>query len=383
MRVLFDVPAFVMGGMERQIVDVASGLVSRGHEVALVVNKNATDAYHDLIQSGGVGLTVLGRTNRLDPRVLTDLLGIAHRFAPDVVVCETFNASLWGRLAGIMSGAAVVVAEHASGGSPSRKEYWTNRALGAFTHSVVGCARAQVPSLIAEGHPEGAIVIVHNGVDTTFFRRDPAAGLAFRAELDVPADAFVIGMVAAHRREKRYDRLVALAERLSEAGLDFVACAIGGGPGYEADRAFAAASAAAGRIRFVGPRSDMAAVYSACDVAILLSDSETFPLAFLEAQACGTPVVGMDVGGAGETLDPGVSGVLVGQGDIAAMAESIKDLSSDPGLRRRMGNAGRSFIESHLTLDRMVDGYEAVLQEAAGTGIGHRGARRAARPRRR
>lgn len=380
MRVLFDVPAFAMGGMERQIVDLAAGLVRRGHEVVLVVNKHADDAYRDLIRSSGVVFTVLGRQNRLDLRVLTDLIGIVRDFKPDVVVCETFNATLWGRIAGIVSGSAVVVAEHSSGRAASRKEYWTNRALGRFTRSVVACARGQIPSLVTDGQPASAIVVVHNGVDTTAFCPDPMGARRFRAEIHIPDDTFVIGMIAAHRPEKRHDRLVSLAELLAETGVDFVACAVGGGPSFEADRACAGKSAVGDRIRFVSPRTDMAAVYSACSVVILVSDAvETFPLAFLEAQACGTPVVGMEVGGVAETFDPSVSGYLIGQGDLVSMAACLKDLSSDLDRCRHMGQAGRRFVEDHFTVDRMTSEYEAVLRRAAGRTAKGRDAHRSSR----
>jgi glycosyltransferase involved in cell wall biosynthesis len=376
MRILFDIPEFAMGGMERQVVGLGGGLVSRGHEVVLVVNKSATDAYRDLIESSGIGFTVLGRTNRLDPRVLSDLIGIVHRFAPDVVVAEMFNASLWGRVAGIISGTGVVVAEHSSDRVAPRKVYWTNRLLGPFTHAVVGCARAQVPSLVADGQPEAAIVVVHNAVDTTLFHPDPPGAQTFRAEAGIPEHAFVIGMIAANRPEKRHDRLVSLAERLSAGGVDFVACAIGGGPLYEGNRELAARSPAADRIRFVGPLSDVVAAYSACDVAVLVSDSiETFPLSFLEAQACGTPVVGMRVGGVEESFSPGESGFLVEQGDIDSMAEVIKRMSLDHALCGRMGRAGRSFVEAQYTVEKMVTGYEAVLRRAADAASGRRRAR--------
>lgn len=376
MRILFDVPAFAMGGMERQIVDLASGLVARGHEVALVANKDSTDAYADLVVSSGVAFTVLGRMNRFDPRVFSDLLRILRRFRPDVVVCETFNATLWGRLAAIATGSPAVVAEHSSDRIAPRKEYWTNRILGPFTRSVIGCAFAQAPSLIADGQPERAIAIVHNGVDVAAFRADPAGGSAFRAEFGIPETAFVIGMVAANRPEKRHDRLIRIAEQLAATGVEFEACAIGGGPLLEQNRAQAARSVAADRIRFVGPRSDIVPAYNACDIVVLVSDSvETFPLSFLEAQSCGKPVVGMNVGGVAETFAPGLSGYLIDQGDETAMAHVLRDLSSDRARCRQMGFAGREFVEANFTVERMVGEYERILRDVVVANAARAGAR--------
>lgn len=366
MRILFDLPGFTMGGMERQVLDLAAGLVRRGHEVALVVNKSADDAYRDCVEASGATFTVLGRSNRFDPRVLSDLLGIVRRFAPDVVVAELFNASLWGRLAGIAFRTGVVVVEHSSERATSRKERWTNRALGPFTHAVVGCAHGQIPSLLADGQPKDAISIIHNGVDVRRYRRDMPAARAFREEFLIPEDAFVVGMVAANRLEKRHDRLFALAERLFDLGVESTVCAIGGGPLLEENRALAAASPVADRIRFVGARSDMVAAYSACDATVLVSDSvETFPMSFLESQACETPVVGMRVGGVDETFSPGRSGFLVEQGDIAGMAGVIADLARDPALRERMGCEGRVFVEENVTIEVMLESYEAVFRAAA------------------
>jgi glycosyltransferase involved in cell wall biosynthesis len=141
----------------------------------------------------------------------------------------------------------------------------------------------------------------------------------------------------------------------------------------EDNRALAARSSSADRIRFVGPRSDVVGAYSACDAVVLVSDTtETFPLSFLEAQACGTPVVGMRVGGVEESFSPAESGFLVEQGDLDSMADVIERLSSDRALCERMGRAGRAFVEAQYTVEKMVTGYEAVLRRAADAASGRR-----------
>ena len=97
----------------------------------------------------------------------------------------------------------------------------------------------------------------------------------------------------------------------------------GGGPLIERSRELAASSAAGNRIIVTGPRSDLSAVYSACDACVLCSDSETLPLSPMEAQACEVPVVCMRVGGVEETMVPGETGALVAQGDVDGMALAL------------------------------------------------------------
>ncbi len=372
MRVLFDVSTYGRGtdesnpggGLERQVADLAVGLATRGHEVAIVANKVGY-LHRDQLESHGVPLWSLGRQGRYDVRVLTDLTGLVKRYDPDVVVAENFNASLWARLAGIRRGTGIVVAEHSSDCAIPAKEYWTNRLLAPFTHAVVACANAQARSLVAAGHRADSIVVVHNGVDVSRFHPDPLGAAAFRSECGIQRKTFLIGLVASHRREKRQDRLVPIVERMREAGMDVAACAVGWGPDSEKNKALFAASPAGDRLRVVGPRSDLSAVYSACDAVVLTSDAvETFPLCFLEAQSCGTPVVGMMVGGVGETFQPGVSGFLIEQGDVAGMATALRSLYDEPDVRARMGMRARAFVQRELTNDRMVDRYEPILREA-------------------
>lgn len=106
----------------------------------------------------------------------------------------------------------------------------------------------------------------------------------------------------------------------------------------------------------------MRAVYSACDVVVLVSDSiETFPLVLLEAQACGTPVVAYDTGGVGETFQDGVTGILVAQGDNRSLAAAVHSLLGDCHMRTQLGRSGRAFVRHHYSIERMVTRYETLL----------------------
>jgi glycosyltransferase involved in cell wall biosynthesis len=219
--------------------------------------------------------------------------------------------------------------------------------------------------LVRSGIDRDKIVLIPNGVDTADFYPCRTAGLAFRAEHGVPSQAFVVGLVAAHRREKRHDRFISVIETMAERGLDVWGVMVGGGFGIEGNSRLAAASPAYRRLLVAGRVSDMRAAYSAMDVVVLVSDDiESYPMCFIEAQACGVPVVGMDVGGVRETFEDGVTGLLVRQGDLSAMAEVIESLARDKDLRASMAVDCREFAETHLSLDRMISDYEQLLSRA-------------------
>jgi phosphatidylinositol alpha-1,6-mannosyltransferase len=76
-------------------------------------------------------------------------------------------------------------------------------------------------------------------------------------------------------------------------------------------------------------------------------DVEGFGMVFLEAGACGRPVVGGASGGAVEAVRHGVTGYLVPEGDGAAAVRALVSLLRDPESRERMGEVGRRFAARH------------------------------------
>lgn len=358
---LIDIGTLWRGGAERQVVLLASGLASRGHQLLLVVQKDIR-AYEAELVSGGVDVVELRRISRHDPRVLTDLIGVVRGFRPDVCLCVGFTATLWGRLAALVYSCPSVTAEHATETTVRRSVYLTNLALGRWTAASVACTMAQAPSLITAGVRRDCIVAVNNGVDTEAFHPDEQAGRDFRLRHGLPLDAFIVGIVANHRPEKRHDRFVRALDMLGRRGIPAWGCMVGGGTMNAATKSEIAARGIDDRLTVVGACNDMIAAYSALDVVVLVSDCETYPLCMLEAQACGRPVVAMDYSGVSETFEHRLTGLLVDNGDIEGFTDAVGRLCLDPELRRTMGGAAREWIIANRSAERMVEEYERLLQ---------------------
>jgi glycosyltransferase involved in cell wall biosynthesis len=92
---------------------------------------------------------------------------------------------------------------------------------------------------------------------------------------------------------------------------------------------------------------------------------ETFPISVLEAMAAGLPVIATDCGALGDIISEGVEGYLVPVGDDAALADRLRGLLDDPGLRARMGAAGRERAEREFAIERTVAGYEDLITRLA------------------
>jgi D-inositol-3-phosphate glycosyltransferase len=92
-------------------------------------------------------------------------------------------------------------------------------------------------------------------------------------------------------------------------------------------------------VDFRGPQPQAALpdYYAAADICLMPSLYESFGMVALEAMAAGVPVLGSRVGGLALTVQDGVTGLLVPEGDVLALAEGITRLLRDPDRRARLG----------------------------------------------
>jgi glycosyltransferase involved in cell wall biosynthesis len=176
--------------------------------------------------------------------------------------------------------------------------------------------------------------IIGNGVDLKHFTSRPRAEA--RAALGLPADARVLVTVGGLVERKGFHRVIdclpALLPRFP--GLHYL---VVGGPSPEGDwteRLHAQVDALdlRERVHFLGPMKpqDLAGPLSAADVFVLATSNEGWANVFLEAMACGLPVVTTRVGGNAEVVCRDALGMLVAFGDQAALTEAIAETLSHP-----------------------------------------------------
>jgi glycosyltransferase involved in cell wall biosynthesis len=114
--------------------------------------------------------------------------------------------------------------------------------------------------------------------------------------------------------------------------------------------------------RFLGflPREELPAFYSALDAFLFPSPIETQGLVALEANACGTPVVGVDSGALADTVDDGVTGYHFQPGDIGAFAAAIRRTLSERERLRQNCLDRRDAISVDHAVDELATVYERV-----------------------
>ena len=122
-----------------------------------------------------------------------------------------------------------------------------------------------------------------------------------------------------------------------------------------------------GAVHLLGHRDDVPLWLAAGTVFVLTSEREGIGGVLLEAQAARLPVVATLVSGLPEAVLEGKTALLVPSEDVTAVVSAVSSLLRDPQRRSEMGAAGRSFVEAHFSVPRLVretlDVYEAALGE--------------------
>jgi len=195
------------------------------------------------------------------------------------------------------------------------------------------------------GVPAERFAVLPNGVDTERFhpRRRAAEGAALRREL--APDAARVWLLAGHGlRRKGLDTLLrALAARRARGEAKDEELWVAGDDDPGPWRALAARLRVAERVRFLGPREDLPAVYAAADALVLPTRYDAFANVCLEAAAAGLAVVTSGANGAARWL--GGAGVVVEDPeDVEGLAAALDALAA-PGRRAALGEAARARAE--------------------------------------
>ncbi|MFB6128765.1 MAG: glycosyltransferase [Halorhabdus sp.] len=196
------------------------------------------------------------------------------------------------------------------------------------------------------------VEVVSNGVDIDRFQ--PVETAAFRERYDLPEDRPIVGYTGRHGYEKCLPDIVAATD-----GMDVTVVFGGDGPAREDLESRAAAADV--DVRFLGflPREELPAFYSVLDAFAFPSPVETQGLVALEANACGTPVAGVDSGALSVTIEDGVTGYTYPQGDVEGFREAIERVLDE---REELGEQCLDRREA-ISMENAVDTLEAVYRD--------------------
>jgi phosphatidylinositol alpha-1,6-mannosyltransferase len=174
-----------------------------------------------------------------------------------------------------------------------------------------------------------------------------------------------VGRWSADERYKGMDTLITTLPRLLGEWPDLQLVIVGEGDDQEWLAQIAEGRGVRRHVHFFGGLSypEIAACYQACEIFALPSRGEGFGLVYLEAMACGKPVIGGGHGGVPEVIEDGKTGYLVEHGDGGQLATSLETLLADPALGQEMGARGRARVEQEYRFNVFAKSLKKILRD--------------------
>lgn len=336
------------GGAERQLFYILQTLRQAGATLRLL-SLDRGEFWEERIKALGISVTCVGgKASRL--KRLFCVLKEIRKDSPDALQSQHFFANAYvglaGRICRVRSIGAMRNIGHMEVSGSGRWGGWLNLHC---PDTIAANSQAAIQYAIAKGIPASRLHFLPNVVDTEHFR--PASG-SFKEPLTLVA----VGRLV---RQKRLDRFISILcrlraiYRLNVRGLIV-------GPGCQNENLLPELKNHARQrglssdvLRFHSSVSDARAVYGEAAVCVLTSDYEGTPNVLLEAMACGLPVVASNVGGVPGIVQHERTGYVLAPDDLEGFTTALAGLLKDSGLRAKMGQRARAFVEEHHSLLRL------------------------------
>jgi glycosyltransferase involved in cell wall biosynthesis len=292
--------------------------------------------------------------NKADLPSIAAHIRTVRALRPDIVHVNLYSpfAGQYGLIAGLLARCPVVAVEQIVYGSPTRLQLRLRRLLCTrlSAHVAVGERAARgIEELI--GLPHGSVEAIHNGVPDIPLR-----------SVERPRPGPIVGAVGRFSRQKGFDVLI----RALAALPDVTGVLVGDGPQRGALERLAEELGVEDRIVITGWVERPRDFLPAFDVVAAPSRFEGFPLAVIEAMLAGRAVVASSVESIPEAIEDGSTGLLVPPDAPEALAQAIRTLLDDPGLREEIGGGARSRALARFTASTMARRYEALYRRMLG-----------------
>ncbi len=197
------------------------------------------------------------------------------------------------------------------------------------------------------------IEVVGNGTDPSIFYPKNVGEL--KHSLGV-SDRRILMTVSRLVKRKGIDTCIEAVDKIKDRIPEIVYLIVGDGPDVNRLKQMVSNRNLQNYVRFVGRVDSTVDYYNLADVFLMpsrsiLPDVEGFGITFLEANACGVPVIGSNSGGIPDAIEHGKTGYLIKEDDVDTLVEYIGDLINSPSMASKMGMDGRKRVEDAFNWD--------------------------------
>jgi glycosyltransferase involved in cell wall biosynthesis len=368
-RIAFVITELEPGGAERCLVHLATGLPRDTFETAVYSlgprPAAGRDALVHRLEQNAVPVHYLNaRSPWQAPAILRRLRCLLAAEAPHIVQTFLFHGNVLGSLAlraknrpALFTGVRVADPSRCR----QRLEAWTSRRAQRIV-----CVSQAVADFC--GHqaafPSDKLLVIPNGIDLAGY---PPGRRLLAGQVGLPEDRRLLLFIGRFSPQKAVDWLLDCAPGLLERLPRHDLVLVGDGPLRPPWQRLATRLGIADRVHFLGYRDDIPDLLAAADLLVLPSRWEGMPNVVLEAMASSLPVVATKAAGVTELLGLLADQQTIEFGDSQALTDTIVRIADQPDLASRLGQANRRRVADQFSLDRMIQAYAELYQQAPWT----------------
>src|SRR5437870_8206477 len=346
-----------ISGSEAHLISLLPRLKERGWDIRfLMLHEHEPGAWDFAgeLTARGIPLDAIPLAADVDPIAFVRLGAYLARHRPTILHTHLVHADVYGQLTGALTGVPVRVStKHGFNEFRENPGFALgDRAIASFAHMHIAISRGLARYLEeVEGFDGSSFEIVHYGIEP-----DGAP----RAYAGAEPRLLCVGRLIPIKGHLVLLRAFAEARRqLPSLRLDVA----GRGPLEPALRALAKELGVDDAVRFLGHVAPVQRAIEQAAVVVVPSMGEGFGMVALEAMERGRPVIAADIGGLGELVEDGVTGLLVPPGEAEPLTRAIERVGSDLELAARMGEAGRRRALDRFLQERCTDRTELLYRD--------------------
>ena len=354
-----------IGGTEQVIRQLVDHLPNETFENRIVCIDGFVGEIGKALSRQGVHVEAFSREPGFDRYLIGRIRQLITSWQPHIVHCHQYTPYLYGWLAALGKRTRVIFTEHGRF-YPDRyryKAFLVNALIARFTYSLVAISKATKEALVKyECMPRSRIKVIYNGLKG--LERDPIATKALRESLGIPPNAFVVGTVARLDTVKNQPMMIKAFKLALDQLEDGRLLIVGDGPEREYLEGLAKDLGIDDRVIFTGFITAPQDYLATMDLFLLSSHTEGTSMTLLEAMSLGIPSVVTDVGGNPEIVVHGKTGIVTTPGDEVAFADAMVTLGQDEEAYRSMAAESKQLFESRFSVERMVENYGQLYEDA-------------------
>jgi glycosyltransferase involved in cell wall biosynthesis len=347
-----------ISGSEAHLLSLLPRLRDRGWDVRmLMLHENEPGAWDfaRALAARGVPLDEISLRADVDPIAFVKLTAHLARLRPAILHTHLVHADAYGLLAGAFARVPVRFSTKHGFNEFREAPYFgvADRAVASLAHVHIAISRGLARYLEdVEGFDDESFEIVHYGIDPDGEPEPYADG--------VPR-LLCVGRLIPIKGHLVLLRAFAQAKRdLPDLQLDIA----GRGPLEPALKALARELGVADSVRFLGHVSPIQSAIEQSAVVVVPSMGEGFGMVALEAMERARPVIAASIGGLGELVRDGETGVLVPAGEAEPLRDAIVRVAGNLALARQMGEAGRQRAVTRFLQESCTDRTELLYEGA-------------------